>query len=143
VRSQAITTTTDASGRGCDVDPRRPHGYHLQHLGHLQCWGNVPLCIPLLCCRSRRRPAPHRGFIREKLFSGGTNCGGRIISPNSSKSYANELQGVETSTTSTPRRIVPASGGPKAIMAPVARPTKAAPLSRRTPLSTSPTQVWT
>jgi hypothetical protein len=44
---------------------------------------------------------------------------------------------------SAPRKIVPASGGPRAITTHVARPTKAAPLSRWTPLSTSPTQVWT
>jgi hypothetical protein len=44
---------------------------------------------------------------------------------------------------SAPRRIAPASGGPRAITTLMAQPTKVAPLSRRTPLSTSPNQVWT
>jgi hypothetical protein len=40
-------------------------------------------------------------------------------------------------------RIAPASGRPRAITTHVARSTKAAHLSRRTPLSMSPTRVWT
>jgi hypothetical protein len=45
--------------------------------------------------------------------------------------------------TSAPCRIAPTSGEPRAITTHVARATKATPLSRRSPLSTSPTRVWT
>jgi hypothetical protein len=45
--------------------------------------------------------------------------------------------------TFAPRRIAPASSRPRAITTPVARSTKVAHQSRRTPLSTSTTWVWT
>ena len=45
--------------------------------------------------------------------------------------------------TSASRKSAPASGGPRTIATPMAQPAEGAPLSRRTPLSTSPTRVWT
>jgi hypothetical protein len=85
------TPTASPPGRGCNVDLQRLHGYSLQHPGHLQCWKDLLLQIPLMHCRSGRHPTPHCGLIQEKIFSNGTKCGSRPTSPNYSKTCADEL----------------------------------------------------
>jgi hypothetical protein len=69
---------------------------------HLEHRGGFPLWILLLHCGLRRRPAPHRGSIREEIFSDGTDRGGKLAPPNLSKNYFDELQGVKTLTNLRP-----------------------------------------
>jgi hypothetical protein len=85
------TQIAGAPGRGCDIDLQRLHGYHLQHPDHLRCWRDLLLLIPLLHCRSGRRPAPHCGTIQEEIFSNGAKCGSRLASPNSSKNCTEQF----------------------------------------------------
>jgi hypothetical protein len=92
------TQTTSAPGSGCNVDTRRLHGHHLQHLAQLQCWRDLPLRIHLLHCRSGRYLAPHSGRVREEILSGGAKSGYRIASYNTSENYADKIQSARTTT---------------------------------------------
>jgi hypothetical protein len=48
---------------------------------------------------------PHRGSIREEVFSEGTDREGRLVPPDLGKNYFDELQGEKTSTNRVGRAL--------------------------------------